>query len=162
MKIAAREFWKHGNACWLCRCSCGNVVIVKSQRLLRGETKSCGCLKLELLTQRHQEQRQSYKHGHGSQRKKLSPTYISWQSMKRRCAYPNPRGYQNYGGRDITVCARWDESFSAFLMDMGERPEGKTLDRINPDGNYEPTNCRWATASEQRRNHRAMVTPTYN
>ena len=74
--------------------------------------------------------------------------------MLSRCYRPNSNGFHNYGGRGITVCDRWRESFANFLADMGERPEGKTLDRINVDGNYEPGNCRWATATEQMANRR--------
>lgn len=79
--------------------------------------------------------------------------YMSWREMRRRCDDAKRRNYKNYGGRGITVCERW-YSFARFLEDMGERPEGTSLDRIDPNGNYEPGNCRWATAKEQRANQR--------
>ena len=82
-----------------------------------------------------------------------SPTYNSWRMMIARCYLTTQHNYPNYGGRGISVCDRW-RSFLHFLEDMGERPEGKTLDRINPDGNYEPGNCRWATTKEQAQNKR--------
>jgi len=81
-------------------------------------------------------------------------TRTSWQMMLQRCTNPNATGYENYGGRGIAVCGRWRASFEDFLADMGERPEGRTLDRIDVDGNYEPDNCRWATPVEQRHNRR--------
>ena len=89
----------------------------------------------------------------------ITPTYDSWVHMRQRCSNPNYAKWHRYGGRGITVCARWDPkqggSFANFLADMGERPEGRTLDRWpNPDGNYEPGNCRWATPKEQRANQR--------
>jgi hypothetical protein len=97
-------------------------------------------------------------HGHkqrGSDGKDMrSPTYVSWQNMKARCTNPKRPNYANYGGRSIRVCKRWGESFVAFLQDMGCRPEGMTLDRINNDSGYYKANCRWATPSQQNRNKR--------
>lgn len=91
------------------------------------------------------------RHGHTSQGGPATRTYYSWKTMIQRTTNPKAHKYGNYGGRGITVCERW-RKFDNFLADMGERPKDRTLDRINPDGNYEPTNCRWATAATQNRN----------
>ena len=117
---------------WVCRCDCGNVVEVFGANLRRGLSTCCGC-----------SHRKAY--GHSYPR---SPTYHSWDAMRARCEKPATNSYEIYGGRGITVCDRW-KTFSNFLEDMGERPPGTTLDRIDPDGNYEPANCRWATNEEQ-------------
>ncbi len=99
----------------------------------------------------------AYTHGHTAG--KFSPEYYTWASMRTRCTNPNHSSFKNYGARGITVCPQW-ASFEQFLADMGPRPEGKTLDRIDTSGNYEPSNCRWATYSEQGSNRRTCVYAT--
>ena len=100
------------------------------------------------------------KHGHRGS-KYTSPTWSSWRAMVERCTTPSGGGFERYGGRGINVCMRWRNSFSAFFEDMGERPTGKTIDRINNEGNYEPSNCRWASKRVQARNKRSNFILTY-
>ncbi len=129
---------------WRCACDCGDSVDVLSQSLRAGRTISCGCWK---TTSEAKAKRGKARTTHGLTG---SPTYISWAHMKERCTVAKCRQFKWYGGRGVKVCARWANSFEAFLADMGERPKGRTLDRF-PDaaGNYEPGNCRWATPVEQ-------------
>lgn len=127
---------------WECICDCGKTTTVPGSNLGSGHTRSCGCLRLKANTT----------HGHGGA--KTSPTYNSWLAMKKRCLNPNQKGYNHYGGRGITIHTEWITSFAQFLADMGDRPAGMTLDRIDCNGNYEPANCKWSTISEQNANQR--------
>lgn len=137
---------------WLCKCDCGVIVTVKSENLKSGNTKSCGCYKVEIIRNAGMA---NVTHGYAKRIDgKKSKIYSIWDSMRQRCNNENNCNYENYGLRGIKVCEEWNKSFEAFLKDMGIPSEGFSIDRINNDGNYEPSNCRWATRSQQRRNRR--------
>lgn len=128
---------------WLCRCDCGNEKVVRGQSLKNGRSVSCRCYQREF-----QRARQT-KHGQVN-----SPEYTAWAHMVDRCDNPKNPAYKNYGGRGITVCERW-RTAANFLADIGPRPtERHSLERINNDFGYSPSNCRWATPKEQCNNKR--------
>ena len=149
-KLIVIERASNGNSRphWLCQCECGNNIIVKGDSLRSGNTKSCGCLGLKT--------RFKIKHGF-----RYKSEYKTWSSMLQRCNNSNHKYFYNYGGRGITVCEEWKNSFEAFYKDMGDRPEGTSLDRIDVNGNYELSNCRWATKKEQAINCRNTIKIMY-
>lgn len=133
---------KNGRRYFLCRCDCGKEAVVLLYSLTSGASKSCGCLQKEIATLSGKT------HGNSTH-----PLYHTWICMHYRCSDPKYVDYPKYGARGISVCERWAE-FSLFADDMGERPEGMTLDRRDNDAGYSPDNCRWATAEQQNRNRR--------
>lgn len=128
----------------ICLCECGRKVFVTNYNIKSGKQKSCGCVPKMKHAIRG-------KHGHSN-----SLIYAAWTAMIQRCRNPRNECYYRYGGRGIKICKRW-LSFKNFLQDMGERPDGMTLDRKNNDGDYKPSNCRWATNKTQNRNSRGCV-----
>ncbi len=133
---------RNGNAMWLCNCDCGSTITVRRAGLINGGHKSCGCANRERLKSG------SVHRSHGMS--KLS-IYRSWRAMMTRCCNSKSQNYARYGGRGITVCKEW-HSFAGFAADMSPRPEGKSLDRINVNGNYEPSNTTWSDQKKQCRN----------
>lgn len=142
-----------GNARWLCKCECGNTHIVERKKLLRGNTKSCGCLNKDNL-----------KLGNNRRRHGMAGTkeYRSWSKLKSRCFNEKDAKYPIYGSRGISVCDRWQVSFENFYADMGPAPtHAHSIDRIDVNGDYRPDNCRWATAKEQARNRTTALMIEY-
>lgn len=142
--LSRAENGSSNNARWNCVCECGTIKTVASGHLRTGLIVSCGCKKIERLKM------MNTKHGASN-----TSEYYSWQNMIQRCTKKTSTSYMDYGGRGITVCKRWRNSYSDFIEDMGMKPStGYSIERIDVNGNYEPNNCIWATAAEQSKNKR--------
>lgn len=135
---------------WLCRCDCGVVKAVSQCHLLSGKSFSCGCFRSDVI----RATAHTWARTHGLTK---TATYRAWSQAKTRCSNPRDRNYADYGGRGISMCSRWANSFEAFLADVGESPgKAYSIDRINNNGNYEPGNVRWATDLQQAQNKRGV------
>ena len=152
VEYAGINKWR--NYKWLCLCECGKKKVIRSGSLRNGDTQSCGCLQKEITSII------KTKHGH-KKKGKTSKIYVVWEAMIRRCTNPNYHEYHYHGGRGISVCERW-RKFENFLEDMGKVPKGLQIDRIDNNGNYCKSNCRWVTPKEQQRNKRNNHLITYD
>ena len=131
---------------WRCVCDCGTIKDVYASDLIRSKIRSCGCMAKDQLKKISEGNKRQYS------RRNFRRERSSWENMIARCHNEHSVSFKNYGAKGIQVCERWRNSFESFLFDMGPRPQGKTLDRIDPQKNYEPSNCRWSTRKEQANN----------
>lgn len=152
--VVTRYLGKAADFTWECLCDCGQTTNAKSSDLNSGKVQSCGCLNRQTTEERNM------KHGHAV-RGNTNPVYRVYLGMKRRCYNPRCADYPYYGGRGISICDRWLASFENFLSDMGERPKGHSIERKDNNGNYEPSNCVWATRTVQMRNRRSCRIVTF-
>ena len=150
LTVKSRIVPPRGRTLFVCACECGNEVTLNGSDLQTGNNVSCGCFRATNIGT------VNYKHGAAS-KNDLTGAYRSWRAMKDRCFKENNNRFYAYGARGIKVCKKWVDSFENFLADMGERPKGMSLDRINVDEDYSPENCRWASVLEQARNQRTNV-----
>ena len=145
LTVISRGKSKGRNSYWNCICDCGRETLVRADTMKEGNTKSCGCFAREASDSR-------ITHGH-SITGKPSRTYCSWSAMRQRTQNQNIPRWKDYGGRGIRMTFRWAK-FDLFLVDMGERPENTSIDRIDNEGHYEKSNCQWSTPTEQNNNMR--------
>ncbi len=138
------------NTFWNCQCDCGNHVVVRRSNLTNKSSKSCGCLRRDHGVKLGKMFGKETVHGYARRGTRI-PIYKTWVNMRQRCYDDKNKAYRYYGGRGISVCSRWFK-FENFLADMGPKPEGLTIDRINSEGHYMPSNCRWATRQQQSAN----------
>ena len=139
---------KQGRSTWECLCKCGTTIIATGSLLVSGNVQSCGCFKIEKMKINGKQRRT-----HGM---KKTPEYTAWRNMKDRCYNKKDKNFKTYGGRGITVCEQWRNSFENFLKDMGKKPSKKhSLDRVDNNKGYSPDNCKWVTMQEQSNNRRS-------
>lgn len=152
-RLTAKEYMftdKGKSSTWLCQCECGNTLSVVLSTLRNGSTQSCGCLRLESLRKKNTTHNKSH-----------TSEYYAWGNMVQRCTNPKSPEYKNYGGRGISVCAEWKNSFQNFLDDMGEKPKKSySLDRVDNEADYDKENCRWTDFSTQAINRRDLKNET--
>jgi hypothetical protein len=152
---------------WICCCDCGKEVMVIGNNLVRGHTSSCGCLKVEAGSRAGkaswmQNKPNNKTHGQSCIDENHNQTreYNIWTHIKQRCYNPKRDNYRYYGGRGISMCQEWKDSYESFFHDMGTAPVGHEIDRKDNDGNYEPSNCRWVTRAENLRHQRPRKAKT--
>ena len=144
---------RNKQAYWTCLCACGKTIVTRTDNLKSGNTQSCGCFRTDALVARMTV------HGY-CPRGTHAPEYYSWRCMIERCTNPKAPNFRWYGGRGVSICSRLRQSFAAFLADMGNKPNSKyTIERVNVNGNYEPSNCIWLHVSKQHENKRNRIKP---